>query len=226
MTSYCRTGIALQSISHDFPLQCRHWQCCVTMCIWFDFQEASLHISFLPNHKLAQLSELQHLLRTRTRRRDSLNSKHCWKIKKCFHVAIYICCRFNASPLELHWADSLHVKVESRGFCQRNMKKTYSSFMNTLISIYNFISSVMTLCTFSKFCIKMIMFTWNWITLIIYHFICISYPAQCSMFSGQKIRDIFPTTLTLGGFSGSFVLLFHGRAVVQVLSVAPGIPFI
>ena len=48
----------------------------------------------------------------------------------------------------------------SRSSLEAFSKEIWKSFMNTLIPIKNLISSVLILCTFSNFCIKIIMFTY------------------------------------------------------------------
>ena len=91
MTSYCRSGIALQSISHDCPMQGRHWQCCEVIICTCWFQITNLH-SF--QKQLCSRSPIYWELELRR----EIVIQLCWKLKNfSLPIAIDIC-RFTASP--------------------------------------------------------------------------------------------------------------------------------
>ena len=134
-------------------------------------------------------------------------------------MAIYIC-RYTASFTLLAHCMSRSSFMAFANEIWRNC------FMNTLTPINNFISSVMTLCIFSLFCIRIIIPTSILIKkeLITMHFNDLSFHSHfisstwCSTFIGQKIRKVFPSLFkritSLEDFptshSCSSVLLFHG----------------
>ena len=100
MTSYCRSGIALQSISHDCPMQGRHWQCCEVIICTCWFQITNLH-SF--QKQLCSRSPIYWELELRR----EIVIQLCWKLKNfSLPIAIDIC-RFTASP-KFHCCLLLH----------------------------------------------------------------------------------------------------------------------
>ena len=132
MTSYCRNGIALQSISHDCPLQCWHWQCpheviCNMHLIWLSrgfsryliSADAKSQTCTDPRGNSAQEVQIYWELELR---RDSViqslarKSRNVLSSDGNLHLQIH-CLFYIAGPL--------HVKVKFHGFCQRNMKKLF-----------------------------------------------------------------------------------------------------
>ena len=120
------------------------------LCIWFDFQEASLDISFLPNQNLHSFQSCNTVqIDWELGLREGLGN---------YKTFLFSYCNLCSLPPLWNYIEVTHCM--SRSSLEAFSKEIWKSFMNTLIPIKNLISSVLILCTFSNFCIKIIMFTY------------------------------------------------------------------
>ena len=175
MTSYCRNGIALQSISHDCPLRRWYWQCphvviCNMHLIWLSggfsryLISADAKSQTCTDSRGNSVQEVQIYWELELRR-DSV-------IQSLARKARNVLSPNSNLHLQIHCLSEITLLAHcmSRSSFMAFAKEIWRNcFMNTLTPINNFIYSVMTLCTCSHFCIKIIILTYLYCSKRINH---------------------------------------------------------